>query len=116
MKTIWRKINEFSGKIKSRRSSTNRTTRATSTHHATVDEFYIGVTSEKPITVYLPTAVPDGKIITVKAEMKPPMAGRKITIATIDGSTIDGYDDATITVSHDYKSFIYHNKNWHIIS
>lgn len=115
MKIIWRKINEFSGKITSRRSSGNRTTKATTTHHATVDEFYIGVTCEKPITVYLPTNPADGKIITVKAEMKPPMAGRKITIATTDGSTIDGYTDATITVSHDCKSFLFHNKNWHII-
>ena len=115
MNRIWRKLNDATRKITSRRSSrANRTTTITSTYYTSVDEFYIGVSSEKPVTVYLPATPTDGKIIVVKAEMTPPLGNRKITIATTDGSTIDGYSDATITVSHDCKRFIYNNNCWHI--
>lgn len=117
MKTIWRKLNEFSGKITSRRGSRGaKTTTATSTYYATADEFYIGVASEKPITIYLPAAAPDGKIIIIKAEMKPPLGSRKVNIETTDGSTIDGYSDASITVSHGKMTLIRNNKNWFIIA
>jgi hypothetical protein len=124
MSIIWNgiknKFNEIkgtsNGKITSRRSSTNaRTTRVTSTYHARGDEFYIAVDGAKATTIYLPTAPSDGKIIIVKSEMRPPMGGRYITIATTDGSLIDGYDDTTITVSHDCKTLIFHNAGWHII-
>lgn len=118
MKTLWRKTYErISGKIRSRGSFGNhRTTTATTTHYATADEFYIGVASEKPVTIYLPADCADGKIITIKAEMRPPLGSRKIDIVTIDGSTIDGYSDASITVSHGVKTLIRNNKNWFIIS
>ena len=117
MKTIWRKINEFTRKITSRGSSREiRTTTATATHYATATEFYIGVSSEKPVTVYLPAAAADGKIIIVKAEMRPPLGSRKVNIATTDGSTIDGYSDASINVSHGNISLIRNNGNWFIIS
>ena len=116
MKTIWRKLNEFSRKITSRRGSRRaKTTTAESTYYSTADEFYIGVSSEKPVTVYLPAAATDGTIIIVKAEMKPPMGNRKVHIATTDGSTIDGYSDASITVSHGSKVLIRNRNNWFII-
>jgi len=116
MKTIWRKINEFTRKITSRGSSREiRTTTATATHYATATEFYIGVSSEKPVTVYLPAAASDGKIVTVKAEMRPPMGSRKVNIATTDGSKIDGYSDASINVSHGYITVIRNDGEWYII-
>lgn len=116
MKTIWRKLNEFSRKITSRRSSPNgRTSTATSTYYATADEFYIGVASEKPVTIYLPAGCADGKIITIKAEMRPPLGSRKINIETIDGSKIDGYSDASVNVSHGYITLIRNNNEWYRI-
>lgn len=121
MSIIWNGIkNKFKEKDNERTEngscrSCGKTTRVTTTHYATSDEFYLAVDAAKASTIYLPTAPADGKIIIVKSEMKPPMGGRYITIATTDGTLIDGYDDATITVSHDCKTLIYHNGGWHII-
>jgi hypothetical protein len=117
MKTIWRKLNEIRTKSSSRRSSgIINTTSAGATFHATSDQQYIGVNSDKASTIYLPRTPEDGKVIIVKSEMKPPLGGRKITITTSDGSLIDGYDDITITVSHDCKTLVYHNNAWHLIA
>jgi hypothetical protein len=116
MKELWSKINELTRKITSRRGSRRaKTTTATSTHYATAAEFYIGVSSEKPVTVYLPANPADGKIVTVKAEMRPPMGSRKVNIATTDGSKIDGYSDASINVSHGFVTVIRNNGEWYII-
>ena len=121
MDKIWRKLNEFIRKITTRKSASGRsggykTTTIDSTYHSTADEFYIGVTSEKPVTVYLPAAVPDGKIIIIKAEMRPPMGSRKVNVATTDGSKIDGYTETSITVSHGCLIVIRNRGEWFIIS
>lgn len=78
-------------------------------------DFYIAVVATKASTIYLPVSVRDGKIIVVKSEMKPPMSGRYITVATVDGSLIDGYKEDTITVSHDSRTYLYNNGSWHKI-
>jgi hypothetical protein len=83
---------------------------------ATVDDYYIGVNSTGPVTITLPPNIEDCREITVKSENKPPLGNRKITITTSDGSTIDGYPDYVITVSHDYLKVIYRGNNWHIIT
>lgn len=117
---LWRKLNDtVIGKIRGRTSSGQaRTTTvdSTTTYYATAGEFYIGVSSEKPVTIYLPAAAADGKIIIIKAEMKPPLGNRKVNIATTDGSTIDGYSDASITVSHGFRTLIRNHNQWFIIS
>ena len=117
MKELWSKINErFARKNTSRGSfKENRTTSVTSTYYGTDADFYIGVVSEKPVTVYLPAAAPNGKIIIVKAEMRPPLGSRKVNIATTDGSLIDGYSDVSINVSHGCIKFIRNNNEWYII-
>lgn len=116
MNKIWEKLNEHTRKITGRGSSRGTKARTiTSTYHSTADEFYIGVFSEKPVTVYLPATPANGKIIVVKAEMTPPLGHRRITITTTDGSTIDGYSDAVISVSHGSKTFIYNSNGWRII-
>ena len=116
MNKFLEKLNATIRKITSRRSSRGTKTRTiTSTYYSSADEFYIGVFSEKPITVYLPATPADGKIVVVKAEMTPPLGHRRITISTTDGSTIDGYSDAVISVSHGSKSFIYNSNGWRII-
>jgi hypothetical protein len=87
-----------------------------STYYATEDDCYIGVNSEGPTTVYLPKEPPDGKIIIVKAEMKPPLGNRKITITTQDGTLIDSYTEITIQVSHESVTLIYRGESWHVIT
>lgn len=87
-----------------------------SSYHATEDDCYIGVNSKEPTTIYLPPKAKDGKIIIVKAEMKPPIGNRKITITTKDDSTIDGYIDHVIQVSHESVTLLYRGAQWHIIS
>ncbi len=111
MKELWRKLNgRFNGEGR------NTTTTVTSTYYGTDADYYIGVSSEKPVTVYLPANSADGKVIIVKAEMRPPLGSRKVNIATTDGSKIDGYSDASINVSHGCIKFIRNNNEWYIIS
>ena len=85
------------------------------TYYAEPDDCYIGVDSTGPTTIYLPEDVTDGKIIIVKAEMKPPLGNRKITITSDDGVLIDGYTNYIIEVSHDYVTFVYRGDMWHRI-
>ena len=86
-----------------------------STYSATDSDFYIGVDSNTASTVYLPTAVRDGKVITVKAEMKPPLGNRKVTIKTKDGTLIDGYSEKTLQVSNQFLTVIRHESQWWVI-
>lgn len=119
MKNFWRNINDkFSRKNRSSGCGSKTISTATirSDYHAGDGDEYIGVSSEKVLTVYLPAAARDGQVITVKAEMKPPMGNRKINIETTDGSTIDGYKDDCITVSHGSRTYVRNNNNWFIIS
>jgi len=123
--TIWRKINDTikgtSGKGGSGGSGEEgrvhtTTVSDTTTYYAADGEFYIGVASEKAVTVYLPAAAADGTIIVIKAEMKPPLGNRKVQILTCDGTSIDGYSDAAITVSHGARVLIRNHGEWFIIS
>lgn len=74
------------------------------------DDFYLGVNCEKPITITLPSEVENGRFLVIKAEMKPPMSNRIITIKAPD-KTIDGYASRTLQVSHETVRLIY-NDNW----
>ena len=142
MITTWRKINEAWKKIiyarRLRISNTNAgatsattirtnggggigcvktvTIGAAPTYLGADDDFYIGVASDKASTIYLPAAAADGKIIVIKAEMKPPIGIRRITVATTDGSTIDGYDSVCIRISYGSLVLIRNNNNWFDIS
>jgi hypothetical protein len=92
------------------------TVESTSTYIGADDDFYIGVASDKASTIYLPAAAANGKLIIVKAEMRPPIGTRKIQIATTDGSTIDGYDSTSIRISYGSLVLIRNNNNWFVIS
>ena len=81
----------------------------------TKDDYYIGVDTEKPVTITLLPDAEDGQEYVIKAEMKPPIGKRKITIGTIDESTIDGYSSHVIYVSHDYVRLFRRGGNWHVI-
>lgn len=85
-----------------------------SSYKATLEDFYIGVNSEKPTTITLPSKPPNGVIIIVKAEMKPPLGNRKVTITTDDGTLIDGYENCIIQVSNETVRLIFRD-GWRII-
>ena len=88
---------------------------AESNYIASEQNHYIGVDSKKPVTIVLPPNPADGKVIIVKAEMKPPLGNRSITIATRDGSSIDGYSNYIIQVSNEHVQLIYRGNGWHVI-
>lgn len=81
---------------------------------ATLDDYYIGVTSTGPVTITLPPNPGDCIEIIVKAEMGPPLGNRKITITTSDGSTIDGDTEYVIEVPWQAVNLFYAT-NWSII-
>jgi hypothetical protein len=81
----------------------------------TEEDYYIGVDSEKPVSITLLPDAKDGQEYVIKAEMKPPVGKRKITISTIDNSTIDGYSFYTICVSHDRVRLFRRDSNWYVI-
>lgn len=86
------------------------------TYFGTNDDLYIGVDTDKATTVYLPADARDGKVLIVKAEMKPPIGDRKIIITTTDGSSIDGAKSTSIRISYGYVVLIRNNSNWFSLS
>ncbi len=91
------------------------TVSAGSTYYATATDCYIGVDSKEATTIYLPENPEDGRIIIVKAEMKPPLGNRKVTVVGQNGTLIDGYSEYVISVSNESVTVIFHKGNWHII-
>jgi hypothetical protein len=112
---LWRKVNEQIWKRRERNPRASNAITVECSYAATDDDFYIGVNSEKSVTITLPTTRTNGKIIIIKAEMTPPLYNRKITIKSADGRTIDGYSELTISVSHDCKKLLFNGDKWHII-
>lgn len=96
-------------------ASNTNTTLIHSEYQATIDDFYIGVDSDGPSTVFLPIDANDGCQIVIKAEMKPPLGNRKITITTNDECKIDGSNSYVIQVSYESVWVIKRGNNWHII-
>lgn len=96
-------------------SSNTNTTLIHSNYYASEDDFYIGVNSDGPSTVHLPPNAEDGCQIVVKAEMKPPLGNRKITVLTDDGSKIDGSSSYVMQVSYEYLWVIRRGDAWHVI-
>ena len=91
------------------------TTLVESNYLASDLDHYIGVDSKKAVSIILPENPPDGKVIIVKAEMKPPLGNRRITITTRDGSAIDGYPNYVIQVSNEFVRLVYRGNSWHAI-
>lgn len=82
---------------------------------ASLDDYYIGVNSDGPVTITLPRDCEDCGEIIVKAEMEPPLGNRKITINTEDGSLIDGDDEYIIEVPYQSVRLMCRGGNWWII-
>ena len=88
----------------------------TDNYTATCDDYYVGVNSDKPVTITLPENCTECCEIIVKAEMGPPLGNRKVTVTTIDGALIDGADDYIITTPYGVISVLCRDGDWHIIS
>jgi hypothetical protein len=82
---------------------------------ATYNDYYIGVNSNKPVTITLPEDPKDCFQLIIKAEMGPPLGNRKVTITTIDGSTIDGEEEYVIEVPYGFLRVISRGGEWYII-
>lgn len=80
-------------------------------YQCTMDDFYIGVDSTGPVTIYLPE-VDECKIIVVKAEMGSPMRNRKILIKS--NKMINGKDAYVLQCPHESVTLLY-NKMWYTI-
>lgn len=84
-------------------------------YSATSNDYYIGVNSENPVTITLPEDPEDCLQLIIKAEMGPPLGNRKVTINTIDGSTIDGEEDYVLEVPYSFLRVISRGGEWYII-
>jgi hypothetical protein len=91
-----------------------KTTLVKESYNVSPDDCYVGVNAEKATTITLPKKPSDGKVVIVKAEMKPPLGNRKVTITTADGTLIDGYENCIIQVSNETVRLIFRD-GWRII-
>ena len=87
----------------------------TDNYTATCDDYYVGVNSDKPVTITLPENCIDCCEIIVKAEMGPPLGNRKVTVTTVDGSYIDGADKYIMEVPYQSVNLFCRGGDWHII-
>ena len=81
---------------------------------AQVDDYYIGVNSDGPVTITLPADCKDCGEIIIKAEMKPPMGNRKITVVA-NNATIDGYSEYVMQTSHEFVRLVCRGGEWWIV-
>lgn len=83
---------------------------------AKCDDWYIGVSSVKPITITLPCGCDDNCEIIIKAEMGPPLGNRKITIIPCNDdstiTTIDGNLKLVLEVPYSSVRLLFNNGNW----
>jgi hypothetical protein len=78
-------------------------------------DYYIGVDSDKPVTITLPCDFKHALEIIIKAQMPPPLGNRKITITTLGSGTIDGKESISITVSWEAVNLFFFNGEWYIV-
>jgi hypothetical protein len=81
----------------------------------TNDDCYIGVNSDRSITITLPYYPGDGHQIAVKVEMATLAEGQIITIETRDDSTIDGALSYTMTEPWQAIHLFSRGGNWYIV-
>jgi hypothetical protein len=87
-------------------------TLVTEDYTATCDDFYIGVNSDLPVTITLPSDCEDCCELVIKAEMAPPLGNRKVTILPPDDKLIDGTGGVILTVPYSSVRVICRGGNW----
>jgi len=88
------------------------TTSVGSSYTANTTDCYIGVNSEEPTTIYLPADAESGLLLIIKAEMSAPLGNRKVTIKTLNTSTINGQETLVLETPWESVTVIFHNQNW----
>lgn len=78
-------------------------------------DYYIGVDSQKPVSVILPSTAEEGKIFIVKLEMGAPIGTRKVTLKG-NGNLIDGHTSVVLENAYESITVIFRGSNWHVIS
>ena len=91
-----------------------QTTLVSQDYTVTLDDYYVGVNSDGPVTITLPADCTDCHQVIVKAEMGPPLGNRKITIVSEDG-TIDEELEYIIEVPYQSVHLICRGGDWWII-
>lgn len=81
----------------------------------TDDDCYIGVNSDRSITITLPSYPGDGFQIALKIEMPSLVEGQEITITTNDDSTIDGALSYTMTEPWQSVHLFSRGGDWFIV-
>lgn len=78
-------------------------------------DYYIGVNSDGPVTITLPSNCTDCHEVIIKAEMGPPLGNRKVTVVVSNNGTIDGKLSYVMTVPYESVRLICRGNEWHII-
>ena len=82
---------------------------------ATDFDYYIGVNSEKPVTVTLLSYVDSCTEYIIKAEMGPPLGNRRVTIKPEGSALIDGDAEYILTSPYEAVTVLFRGGNWHIV-
>ena len=89
-------------------------TGVTTYYSASINDDYIGVSADIPVTIQLPTTPVTGKKITVKDE------GNKINTYNITvrpgiGASVENDTSVIMSVNHQAFTFFYNGSNWYIV-
>ena len=84
-------------------------------YECTYDDCYIGVNSDRSVTITLPVHPGDGHQIAVKIEMAEMNKGQEITIQTDNVSTIDGALSYTMTEPWQSVHLFSRGGDWFIV-
>ena len=84
-------------------------------YEISINDYYIGVNSTKPVTLVLPIIYSDCLEYVIKAEMGPPLGNKKITIVAQGISTIDGYISHVLQEPYESVRLIASGSDWYII-
>jgi hypothetical protein len=82
----------------------------------TQTDCYIGVESEEPITLTLPSGAADGKCVIIKLQMGPPIGNKKVTVLSEDACYIDGNTSVDLKLPYESMQLVKNDNQWNIIS
>lgn len=78
-------------------------------------DWYIRVTSNKPVEISLIEDLKDGFQLIVKLEMGPPIGNRKVAIKAAGDQMIDGVSFKTLQEPYESITLVYRGGDWHVI-
>lgn len=81
----------------------------------TLNDCYVGVNSDEPTTITLPSNPGEGLVVIVKAEMGAPLGNRKVTVIPPGSSLIDGKTKYVITTPYGVVRLVFRGGDWHVV-